>query len=122
MLLAQNTTPLAVQPQFRFMDLAMLIENYLMYALSIVVVCLAVWAFVDCVRRPAQRFAEEGKRTKGWWTALTGGGTAIALISAIPNGGGGGGFLQLIAACVVCVYLADVKPAVSGKGGNWYNY
>ncbi|MCZ4151915.1 hypothetical protein BZG21_46895, partial [Escherichia coli] len=37
-------------------------------------------------------------------------------------GQGGIGFLQLIGACIACVYLADVKPAVSGKGGGWYNY
>lgn len=102
------------------MQVALLIEHYLMLALSVVILLLALWAVVDCLRQSTQRFAQEGKRTKGFWTALTIGSAVVSLLGLLSNGGIG--FLQLIGACVACVYLADVKPAVSGKGGGWYNY
>ncbi|MCS3493632.1 MULTISPECIES: DUF2516 family protein [Micrococcaceae] len=100
--------------------MAQIIEYYMMIALSIVIVALAVWALVDCLRHGADRFAQEGKRTKGFWLGLTVASTAVALLGIFSQGGIG--FLQLIGACIACVYLADVKPAVSGKGGGWYNY
>ena len=104
----------------QFMNLAVLIEAYMLRALGIAILVLAVWAVVDCLRHPADRFAQEGKRTKGFWTALIVGSAVVAALSVLSSGSGG--FLQLIGACVACVYLADVKPAVSGKGGGWYNY
>lgn len=105
------------------MQLARTIEFFLMYALSLVIAVLAVWALIDALRHPADRFVSEGKRTKGFWMALTGGSTFIAVLSVIPTASVfSGGFLQLIAACICCVYLADVRPALSGRGGNWYNY
>ncbi|WP_404289239.1 DUF2516 family protein [Glutamicibacter arilaitensis] len=103
------------------MDLARIIEMYLMFALSIVVGVVAVWALIDCLRHQAPRFTQEGKRTKGWWLALTGGATIISVLTVLSGPASSGGFLQLISACVACVYLADVKPAVSGQGGTWYN-
>ncbi|WP_309080823.1 DUF2516 family protein [Zhihengliuella sp.] len=99
------------------MGLAYAIEHYLFLALGVVALVLAVWAFLDAVRRPAANFAREGKRTKGFWLALTAGSTLFCLLSVY---GGSAGLLQLIAACVAAVYLADVRPAVSGRGG--YSY
>lgn len=105
------------------MELAKTVEFFLMYALSVVIAILAIWALIDAVRHPADRFVAEGKRTKGFWMALTGASAFIALLSVIPGAAAfSGAFLQLIAACICCVYLADVRPAVSGRGGNWYNY
>ena len=102
------------------MQLARTIEFFLMYALSLVIAVLALWALIDAVRHPGDRFVAEGKRTKGFWLGLTVASTAVALLGIFSQGGIG--FLQLIGACIACVYLADVKPAVSGKGGGWYNY
>lgn len=105
------------------MQLAFTIEFFLMYALSVVIAVLAIWALIDAVRHPADRYFSEGKRTKGFWMAMTGASAFIAVLSALPNASAlSGGFLQLIAACICCVYLADVRPALSGRGGNWYNY
>lgn len=101
----------------QFMNFAYLIERYMFIALGLAIVALAVWAVADCLRQKPERFMQEGKRTKGFWTALTVGGLAVAILSVVSLGGG---FLQLIAACVVCVYLADVKPAVSGSIGGFY--
>jgi len=105
------------------MQLARAIEYFLMYALSLVIAILAVWALIDALRHPADRFQSEGKRTKGFWLGLTGASAFIAVLSVLPGAAAfSGGFLQLIAACICCVYLADVRPALSGRGGNWYNY
>lgn len=99
--------------------IAILFEYYLFQALSIVALIMALWAFVDSLRHPANNYLREGKRTKGFWMAMAGGSAVVCLFSFI---GGGGGFLQLIAACIAGVYLADVRPNVSGKGTGYYNY
>lgn len=100
--------------------MAMLFEMFLFQALSIVALVLAAWAFVDSLRHPANNYVREGKRTKGFWMAMAGGSAVVCLLSFI--GGGSGGILQLIAACIAGVYLADVRPNVSGKGTGYYNY
>ncbi len=100
---------------------ALLFEIYLFKALSLVALVLGLWAFIDAARRPAQNYQRENKRTKGFWLGLTGVAAVFCVFSFLA--GGGAGFLQLIAACVSCVYLADVRPAVGGKGSpGYYNY
>ncbi|MFF5793219.1 DUF2516 family protein [Paeniglutamicibacter sp. NPDC012692] len=98
---------------------ALAFEFYLMKALSIVAAVIAIMALVDAVRRPAANFVREGKRTKPFWMAMTGAAVLVCGLTALSNGGGG--VFQLIGACIACVYMADVKPAVSGKGG-YYPY
>jgi hypothetical protein len=100
------------------MAFAYLFEYYLMLAFSIVALFIAGWAFLDCLRHPGATFQREGKRTKGFWLGMTGGSAAVCLLSFMISGG----FLQIIAVCIAAVYHADVKPAVSGKGGNYYRY
>lgn len=102
------------------MGFAFLFEDYLFRALSLVAAVIAVVALVDAIRRPAVNFVREGKRTKPFWMALTAAATLVCGLTAL-SGNGSGGIFQLVAACIACVYLADVKPAVSGKGG-YYPY
>ncbi|WP_043443324.1 DUF2516 family protein [Arthrobacter sp. L77] len=102
------------------MALVIAIQTYLYLALGIVALGIEVWALSDCVRRPGTAFEAALKRTKGFWLALTGGAVVVGLLSVL---GGGSGFnlFQLVAIIAACVYLADVKPAVSqtsGRGGN----
>jgi hypothetical protein len=94
------------------------IQYYLYLALGFVALGIEVWAFIDCVRHPGTAFEAAFKRTKGFWLALTGGAVVVGLLSAF--GGGGFNLFQIIAIVAACVYLADVKPAVSqtsGRGG-----
>lgn len=102
------------------------IESGIFLILALVAFALEAWAFVDCLRRKPAAFEAMGKRTKTFWMALTGGATAIGLISVVGSGGGLFGTLGLfgLAAVVAAsVYLADVRPAVrdAGAGGSRNN-
>ncbi len=102
------------------MDLVYTIQQYLYLALGLVALGIEVWALSDCVRRPGTAFEAAFKRTKGFWLALTGGALVVGVLSVLSSRGGFNLF-QLVAIIAACVYLADVKPAVSqtsGRGGN----
>jgi len=101
-------------------DLVYTIQQYLYLALGLVALGIEVWALSDCVRRPGTAFEAAFKRTKGFWLALTGGALVVGVLSVLSSRGGFNLF-QLVAIIAACVYLADVKPAVSqtsGRGGN----
>lgn len=97
--------------------------------MSVFAFVLQVWAFVHAVTRPPEAFPRAGKRTKGFWTAVTGAAAALGFIS-LPAPIGLGllpFFLLLISAVAAIVYLVDVRPAVlpygrnrggSGRGGS----
>lgn len=85
---------------------------------------VAVVAFADCVRRNAGMFEAMGRRTKVFWSVVTGLSALVGLWSlyalvsvvmaygVVPTHLAGG--LPLIAASIAAgIYLADVKPAVS---------
>lgn len=99
------------------------VERTIFLILALVAVGLELWALVDCARHRANAFEATGKRTKGFWLALTGGAALIGVISLLSSGGGIFGTLGLfgLAAVVAAsVYLADVRPAVkdAGRGGS----
>lgn len=99
------------------------VEQAIFFVLALVALGLEIWAFADCARRKAPAFEAMGKRTKGFWLALTGGAALIGVISFFGSGGGLFGTLGLfgLAAVVAAsVYLADVRPAVrdAGRGGS----
>lgn len=98
------------------------VERAVFFVLAIVALGIEIWAFADCVRHKASTFEAMGKKTKGFWLALTGGATVIGLISFSASGGlfGTLGLFGLAAVVAASVYLADVRPAVrdAGRGGN----
>lgn len=99
------------------------VERTIFLILAVVAVGLELWALVDCARHRANAFEATGKRTKGFWLALTGGAALIGIISLLSSGAGIFGTLGLfgLAAVVAAsVYLADVRPAVkdAGRGGS----
>ncbi|MHA7287633.1 DUF2516 family protein [Arthrobacter sp. MDT3-44] len=106
------------------MALVFEIQRYLYLVLGLIALGIEVWAFSDCLRRPGTAFEAAFKRTKGFWLALTGGAVVVGLLSAL-SGRGGFNLFQLVAIVAACVYLADVKPAVSqtsGRGGSYGPY
>ncbi len=90
-------------------------QSWIVLVLSIAALGVEVFAFIDCLRRRADAFTAAGKRTKGFWTLVTGVATLLGFISL----GALAGILAIVAIIAAGVYLADVKPAldqVIGKG------
>ncbi|HWS57921.1 MAG TPA: DUF2516 family protein [Actinotalea sp.] len=90
--------------------------------LYVLVFGLSVAALVDAARRTPAAFTRAGKRTKGFWLAVTGAATAVAFV-AVPPPVSLGQLqpLALASAVAAIVYLVDVKPALGpiagGRGG-----
>lgn len=89
-------------------------------AVSMVLGLLALgmqgFALVHAVSTRADAFLAAGKRTKGFWAAITGVAVLVGFVSinAPLN------IVNLIAVVAAAVYLVDVKPAVQavqGRGG-----
>lgn len=109
------------------MTIGMLLQGILFVVdagLSLVAAVVAVAAFADCLRRPARMFEVMGKRTKGFWSAITGVaalvcvGNLLALVSftlrhGIIAGHFSGQIFQVVAVIAAGIYLADVKRALA---------
>ncbi|WP_341395450.1 DUF2516 family protein [Arthrobacter sp. G119Y2] len=91
-----------------------LLEPLFYRALGLATLVIALWAFSDAVRRKPAIFEATGKRTKGFWMGMTGAATAVGILGTLSPGS----LLPFTLAGLVaaCVYLADVKPSVSGTG------
>lgn len=107
------------------MEIVLWTEFWLFRGLGLLALGIELWALVDCAQRKQAAFEATFKRTKGFWLGMTGGSAAIGALTALVIGPVGlFGLLQLAAVIAACVYLADVKPAVSevqsgGPYGPW---
>lgn len=97
------------------MSIAIPVTFWLFTAAGVVVAVLSVMALVDCLRRPADNFRAMGKLSKGAWLGMTAAATVVSVLSIVTASGSS--LFTLAAAVVAGVYLADVRPAVSGKSG-----
>ncbi|MGL4743009.1 MAG: DUF2516 family protein [Dermatophilaceae bacterium] len=92
-------------------------QQWVVQVLLVAALLVEVYALVDCVRRRADAFVAAGKRTKGFWTLLTG----IAALVGFAGLGRGLSLFAIVPVVAAGVYLADVKPAldqVTGRGGS----
>ena len=92
------------------------VQGYIVLALSIAALGIEVYALVDCLRRRPDAFTAAGKRSKGFWSAVTGVAVLLGVVAL-----GGLGLLAIVGIVAAGVYLADVKPAldqVMGRGGS----
>ena len=90
-------------------------DGLVMLVVTLGVLALAVWAFVDALVRPAPAYVAAGKLTKPAWMGIP---AVAALIIWFM---GPLSFLGLPAVIAAVVYLVDVRPAVRGLkrgGGN----
>ncbi len=97
------------------MSLLSTAQGWIVFVLSLAALGVEVYAFIDCARRRSDAFSAAGKRTKGFWLAITG----VAALLGFVSLGGLGGILAIAAIIASGVYLADVKPAldqVTGRG------
>ncbi|GAA1353347.1 DUF2516 family protein [Falsarthrobacter nasiphocae] len=92
--------------------------------LALFAAVVAVMAVLDCARREPRMFEAMGKRTKGFWLAVTGVSALVCVltlwgaVSAFFGPSGAAGFgginmFQIIGVTAAGIYLADVKRAVS---------
>lgn len=92
------------------------VQGYVLLLLTLVALAIEVAALLDALRHRPDAYVAAGKRTKGFWVAVTGVGTALGFVSL-----GGFGLLGIIGVVAAGVYLADVRPAlrqVQGRGGS----
>lgn len=82
--------------------------------LALVLLVMSVFAFVEAVRASAHAYTFSGRRTKGFWAAVTGASMAYSVF-ALTAPGFNSLLLQLVVAVAVGVFLADVRPAVSTR-------
>ena len=91
------------------------LQSYIVLALSVGALGVEAWAVIDCVRRPSTAFEAAGKRTKGFWLAVT----IVAALLGVISVGAVPGLLAILGIIAAGVYLADVRPAldqVMGRG------
>ena len=81
--------------------------------LSLAILAMQVFAFVDALRHPAQAYVSAGKRTKQIWLVVTG----IAVVLGFLTLGTPLNLFALLGVVGAGVYLADVRPAVRSIGG-----
>ncbi|MFZ8910676.1 MAG: DUF2516 family protein, partial [Candidatus Nanopelagicales bacterium] len=85
-----------------------LTQNLVITVLWVVFGVVKIWAFVDCVRRPAQAFPAVGRVSKLLWLLLTG----IAMLTGfIP--GLTLGIIGIAGIVVALVYLFDVRVRIA---------
>jgi hypothetical protein len=82
--------------------------NVLLVVIGIGLLGMKIYAFADCIRRPAAAFPAYGKLSKPAWLVIT----VLSVLTALSLNPIG--ILSLAGTVGAIVYLVDVKPAVSG--------
>lgn len=85
------------------------VQQWVGLALGALALGIQVWALVDALLTRGDAFPAAGKRTKGFWLAITGVAAAIGLVHLYQPFG----MFNLIAIVAAAVYLTDVRPAVA---------
>ena len=95
------------------------VQQWVGLALGALALGLQVWALVDALLTRPDAFTAAGKRTKGFWLAITAVASAIGLVHLEQPFG----MFNLIAIVAAAVYLTDVRPAVAQlrRGGGRSN-
>lgn len=83
------------------------VESYIMIVVTVVLLAVKIFAFVNSLLWSAESYAAAGKLTKPTWTILLGIGVALQLVQVLF-------ILSLAFTIAAFVYLADVRPALAG--------
>ena len=83
------------------------VQGLLILVLWAVMLAVKGFAFIDCIRRPAQAFPAVGRQSKVLWLILTGlaAGTGLLMGSTL-------GILGLAGIVVALIYLFDIRPKI----------
>lgn len=93
----------------------MLMQGFgtLLWILSMVVLALAVFAFVDAAFRRDDAYRAAGKKTKPFWLIILGLAVLVNLIFSGPIG-----ILTIAGLIASIVYIVDVRPAIRELTGS----
>ncbi|WP_114905656.1 DUF2516 family protein [Ornithinimicrobium murale] len=89
------------------------VQQWVGLALGALALGIQVWALVDALLTRGDAFVAAGKRTKGFWLAITAVASAIGFFHLYQPFG----LFNLIAIVAAAVYLTDVRPAVAQLRG-----
>jgi hypothetical protein len=94
------------------------VQSLVSWALLLAGLGIKGYAFFDALRTDVQAYPYAGKRTKGFWLAITGVALAVNIVVINPLS-----FLNIIGVVGALVYLVDVRPAVKQyrAGGSQQN-
>lgn len=84
------------------------VQGFVLYAIWIVLLVVKAYAFIDCVRRPAQAFPAVGRVSKLLWLLLTGIAMLTGLIPGLTLG-----IIGIAGIVVALVYLFDVRVRIA---------
>lgn len=91
------------------------LAGLVLVAIQVVVLIVAIYAFVNAASQRADAYPAAGKMTKKAWMGITGGAVALALVTNIIGLGITGVAITAVASGI---YLVDVRPKlleVQGK-------
>ena len=83
-------------------------QNLIVLVLWVVFGVVKIWAFVDCVRRPAHAFPAVGRVSKVLWLLLTGVAMLTGFIPGLTLG-----IIGIAGIIVAFVYLFDVRVRIA---------
>ncbi len=86
----------------------LLLEQYVGQVVGIGLLAVKLFAFVNSLLYKPEAYEAAGKLNKPTWSILLGVGAVLQLL------GGGLGILNIVFTVAAFVYLADVRPALSG--------
>ena len=88
------------------------VQNIVVFILWIVLLGVKAYAFIDCLRRPAQAFPAVDRQSKTLWMILTG----VALLTGLLMNQTLG-LIGIAAAAVAIIYLVDVRTKIQSITG-----
>ena len=89
-------------------------QGMISLVLSLAILGMEVFAFVDALRHRADAYVAAGKRTKPLWLAVTG----VAALLGFLTLGNPLNLFALLGVVGAAIYLADVRPALRSVGGS----
>jgi len=88
-------------------------QGWVALLLGVAALAAQAWSFVDALLNRPDAFVAAGKRTKGFWLAVTGGATLIGFVFVLNPFN----IFSLVAIVAAGIYLTDVRPALRAVGG-----
>lgn len=81
-------------------------QDFVSLGVGLIVFAMGLWAFIDCLRRPANYFPYIERKSKVLWLILTGLGAAVGLL-VILNPLNLFGMASIV---ISLIYLFDLRP------------